>query len=370
MIDLLRKLVATPSVSRQEARIADVVSGELAAHGLRGQRHGNNVWCEIGDAERPRLLLNSHLDTVPPGENWSADPWTPRLVEDRVIGLGANDAKGCVAAMMQAAFALKSALEQGQRLGGTVVLALTAEEETTGQGLATILEHLKHLDAGIVGEPTGLTPMIAQRGLLILRCVAHGRSAHPANTPPDSADNAISTAVADVQRLHKFAWGSAHPLLGRCHAHVTMIQGGVSRNVIPDQCEFFVDVRTTPLEDHAALVERLRAALKCEVLVHSDRLAPVQTAADEPIVRAAVRAVGDVRPSGSPAMSDMVFLRGIPAVKIGPGDTARSHTPNEYIRIDELKAGATAYEGIVRNYFLAPGAARQREAVAAGGLSR
>jgi acetylornithine deacetylase len=351
MIERLARYVAIPSVSGDEGPLADVVCAELRQAGIPIHRQGNNVWCEVSDVARPRLLLNSHLDTVPPAHGWSNDPWQPQLVDGRLTGLGANDAKGCVTAMIAAVLAMKERLARGQRLGGKVVLALTAEEETSGQGLRTILEQLVPLDAALVGEPTGLVPMIAQRGLLVLRGVARGRSGHPANTPPDSASNAILTAARDLAALPEFDWGPPHPLLGRCHAHVTKIGGGVALNVVPDECEFYLDIRTTPGETHQHLYERLRAALQSELLVRSERLVPVETSVNEPLVSAVRRALPSTQPSGSPAMSDMVFLAGIPSVKIGPGQSARSHTPDEFITAQELADGAAAYERIVGEYF-------------------
>ena len=350
MIELLAKLTAIPSVSRQEGAIADAVSAELAAAGLTVRRVGHNVWCELGDAPRPRLLLNSHLDTVPPGSAWSADPCTPRLEGERLTALGANDAKGCLTAMITAIGSLQRLRATGERLGGTLLLALTAEEEISGNGLGSVLDEIRPIDAAVVGEPTGLVPMIAQRGLLVLRGTARGRSMHPANAVPGRSDNAIVHAARDLLALETFDWGPPHPLLGRCHANVTRIQGGIANNVIPDACEFMLDIRTTPLESHAALSARLQRALTSELRVHSDRLAPIETAADAAIVRAVLQVLPKTTPAGSASMSDMVFLRDIPAVKFGPGDTARSHTPDEYITRSELEAGAAAYEQIVRAY--------------------
>ena len=176
-----------------------------------------------------------------------------RRLADRLIGLGANDAKGCVTAMIEASLAAARHGRQGGNLGGTIVLALTAQEETAGEGLAEILDRLRPLDAAVVGEPTGLTPMTAQRGLLILEATARGRTAHPGNTPPQAAENAIVAAAEDVLRLREFDWGKSHPRLGPPHGNVTMIRGGIAHNVIPDACEFCIDVRTTPLESHPAL---------------------------------------------------------------------------------------------------------------------
>lgn len=351
MIARLKRYVGLRSISGEEHAIGGAVYDDLREAGLDVQRRGNNVWCALGDQPRPRLLLNAHLDTVPPGDGWSGDPCELRRTGDRLVGLGANDAKGCVVALIEAVLRLKTGLDGGRRLGGTAVLALTAEEETSGAGLGTILDELRPLDAAIVGEPTSMTPMIAQRGLLILRGVARGRSAHPAGTTPDRAENAVLTAAAELLRLRDFDWGPTHALLGRCHGHVTMIRGGVARNVIPDACEFYLDVRTTPAESHSELYERLRRYLRCELRIHSDRLVPTETDAGATIVEAVQNAIPGALPAGSPAMSDMVYLRGTPSVKIGPGDSSRSHTPDEYVLAEELQAGAEGYQRTVREYF-------------------
>ena len=353
MIERLRRLVAIPSVSRDEERIADQLSSELAAGGMQVRRSGNNLWCAVGDSETSRLLLNSHLDTVPPAKGWTVDPWTPTLGDEnrRLCGLGSNDAKGAVTAMVEAVLAWKRRLDRGASLGGTVVLALTAEEEIGGQGLSTIREELGVLDAALVGEPTGLVPMIAQRGLLILRGVARGRSQHAGNSPPGRADNAIINAARDLSKLGEFDWGARHPLLGRAHGNVTVIEGGAARNVIPDECLFYLDIRTTPLETHPKLTQRLSRYLDSEIQVHSDRLVPVGTSPAEPIVEAVLRALSGTEAGGSATMSDMVFLADVPCVKIGPGESSRSHCPDEHIFVDELEAGAAAYERIIGEFF-------------------
>lgn len=367
LVERLKRYVAIKSLSKAETELCDLVATELADAGLIVERNGNNIWCEIGDRNRPRLLLNSHLDTVPPGAGWSGDPWTPTVRDGRIIALGANDAKGAVAALIEATLGLKRRLDSGGAIGGTVILALTAEEENTGAGLATIVDQLKPIDAAVVGEPTGMIPMTAQRGLLILRATARGRTGHPANTP-GTETNAIHAAARAIAALECFDFGPPHPTLGKPHAHVTQIAGGVARNVIPDECEFWIDVRTTPRESHAALIERLRAALNCELHIHSQRLVPIETAANQPIVRAALAALPDVQPGGSKTMSDMVFLAGIPAVKLGPGFSPRSHTPDEYIECAELESGAAGYERVAVEYFkLAPMIADSAAATAARG---
>lgn len=351
LVDRLLRLTAISCVSGREAAVADAVQAELEADGATVRRNGDNIVCEVGDALRPRLLLNSHLDTVPPAAGWTDDPWTPRHVGNRIIALGANDAKASVCAMIEAFRVIRADLQRGRPVRGTLVLALTTEEETTGRGLRETLPLMLPIDAALVGEPTDLTPMIAQRGLLILKCVARGRSSHPGNTPSDTPDNAIINAMSAIRQLYGIDWGPPHAMLGACHAHVTRIAGGVATNVIPDACEFWVDVRTTPDQRHTEMIERLRTQLPCEVHVHSDRMVPVSTDPEATIVRSACRAVPGRDPGGSATMSDMVSLAGIPSVKIGPGQSVRSHTPDEYITIDELVAGAAAYERICRAYF-------------------
>lgn len=356
MIDRLKRYVAIPSLSGREDDLAGVVYQDLRKLGLRPHRKANNVWCEIGNAARPRLLLNSHLDTVSPGRGWLHDPYVPVVNDERISGLGANDAKGCVTALIETAARIKRMIDQNRSLGGTIVLCLTAEEETTGHGLSDLLQDIEPPDAAIVGEPTGLVPMTAQRGLLILRGIAGGRVAHPANTPPREAENAITIAMRDIHGLDSFDWGPTHPLLGQCHANVTLITGGTAANVIPDTCEFTLDIRTTPLESHEDLYERLKTVFESDLQVRSLRLVPVETPANEPIIQAVLRALPGMQPLGSPTMSDMVFLTGTPTVKIGPGDSRRSHAPNEYITVRELEEAAAAYQRIIHEYFQASAA--------------
>ncbi len=344
---LLEALVATPSVSGHEERLADQVAAWAEGWGARVHRQGHNVWFSVGRGSR-RMLVNSHLDTVQPCAGWTLEPHQPVWREGRLYGLGSNDAKGCVASMLLAARALlenPSALE-GR---GEVVFAFTAEEETGGAGLGTVLPVLGPLDAAVVGEPTGLKPCTAQRGLLLLRCVAHGRSAHVAHAESAEAENAIHVAARDISLLSELRF-PPHPLLGEARAQVTQIQGGLARNQVPDRCEFFVDLRTTPGMNHKAVAAQLASALRSEVLVHSERYLPKATPESEPIVRAAVAASG-LAPVGSSTASDWAFLSDVPTVKVGPGDTLRSHRADEYLSLVELEAGVTFYQRLIHGYF-------------------
>ncbi|RKH13451.1 M20/M25/M40 family metallo-hydrolase [Corallococcus sp. CA053C] len=340
--ELLTRLVATPSVSGDEARIADLVASQAESWGARVHRQGHNVWFSVGSGPK-RVLVNSHLDTVKPCAGWNTEPHEPVWKDDTLYGLGANDAKGCVTAMLLTAKAL---LTEGAPKGVECVFALTAEEETGGQGLGPLLSTLGPLDAAIVGEPTSLKPCTAQRGMLLLRCVAHGKSGHVAHA--HGLENAILKAARDIQAVSALRF-PAHPLLGEARAQVTQVSGGLSRNQVPDRCEFFVDLRTTPGMDHAKVAEQVGAALESQVVVHSARYLPKGTDAGHPLVRAAVAASGEAT-VGSSTTSDWAFLGEVPAVKVGPGDTLRSHQANEYLTRAELEAGLAFYRRLLHGY--------------------
>jgi len=343
--DLLTALVGTPSVSGEEGALADLVQALATAKGFEVHRQGHNLWFAFGRPGGSRLLLNSHLDTVPPCAGWEGDPFTPVWHGSRLQGLGANDAKGCVAAILLAAFELSR-----QDLAGEVLVALSAEEETGGQGIATVLDLLGSFDGAVVGEPTGLRVCAAQRGMLLLKCTARGQSGHVANAQMLGAENAIHKAARDIGRVAAMDF-PAHPLLGSQKAQVTQVQGGLRRNQVPDACEFFIDLRTGPEQDHEALAAAFQQHLESEVAIHSKRYLPKGTDPDHAIVQAALQAAGKAGPVGSGTTSDWAFLGDIPTVKAGPGDTFRSHRPNEYLTLSELEAGAAFYQELTRTFF-------------------
>ena len=336
---ILRELVAIPSPSGSEKAVADLVAAWAESWGYRVNRHLDNVWFEAGSGGR-RLLMASHLDTVGPCAGWTGDPWKAEWREGRLVGLGANDAKGCVCALLEAARVLASAPPKG-----TVVFAFTAEEENGGaKGMGQLLSHLGPLDAALVGEPTGLQPCIAQRGMLLLECTARGRSAHSAHA--ELAENAVHKAARDISRLASMAFGQ-----GEVRPQVTLIQGGLARNRVPDACTFTVDLRTTPGLDHAALAAGIAEILESEVEIRSARYVPKATSPEASIARAALKASGRSAFSDSSTTSDWAFLGDLPAVKVGPGDTRRSHCADEYLTAEELRAGTAFYLEASRNYF-------------------
>lgn len=339
---LLRDLVRIPSESGSEDGVLELLEAEFRALGLSPARAGRSLYAVLGEGG-DLLLLNSHVDTVPVGEGWTKPPLGAELADGRLYGRGSNDAKGCVAAMLLGA-ARAYAKNPPQ---GRVALAFGCEEETTNRGIADLLAHLPKPDAAVVGEPTGLRPAVAQKGLLLLTVTAKGRSAHAAW---GGGVNAVHTAAKDILALASVSFEREHPILGRPTLQVTQVQGGERHNVIPDRCKLVVDIRTTPSyapEEIVALVER---TVEGEVEVRSRRIQSVDTPVEHRIVRAALTANPRAEPFGSPTVSDWAFLKGIPAVKAGPGDSRRSHTPDEYLTISELEQGVEFYERLVRAY--------------------
>ncbi len=341
---LLESLVAVPSVSGSEGALSEFLSEQLSAMGFRVQSLGSNLWFEVGSGE-PRLLFVSHLDTVPPCAGWNTDPLKPHWEGESLHGLGANDAKGCVTAMILAAQMLTSR-EEGS--DGTAIFAFVREEEVGGTGIAELLPHLGRLDAAVVGEPTSLKVCTAQRGMLVLKCTAKGVCAHVAHA--NLGENAIHRAARDMVKLESMAF-EAHPLLGVTRPVVTQVHGGLARNQVPDQCEFIVDLRTTPNLTDEGVTTRISAELESQVSILASGYHPMATDPAHPIVKAALQAAGTKVPVGSDTTSDWAFLGHLPAVKIGPGDTMRSHRPNEWISIKELNAGTAFYAAVAREFF-------------------
>jgi len=344
---LHRALVATPSLSHEEAAAADLLESWFREAGLKPERIGHNMVVSVGEGPRT-LLLNSHLDVVPPSSDHPYPPFEPTIDGSEVFGRGTVDAKGCVASM---ATALIRIHEAGGVPAGTRVLgAFTVCEETGGtdNGLEAIRPELPAIDAALIGEPTHMQPCVAQKGLLILRLDASGKTAHAARAA--EGDNAISRIVRDLALLADFQFERVHPFLGETTQNVTVIEGGTARNVIPDRCSAWIDIRSTPSYSHPEIADLLNQRLESDVVIHSQRFIPVDTPIDEPIVRACLAARDDAKPFGSPTMSDWIHVSDVPAVKIGPGDSRRSHTARESIDVFELHESCATYESIIHHF--------------------
>lgn len=340
-IDLLRQMIATPSVSRNETGTADLLYAFLEQQGAAPQRLYNNVWCrtEGFDPARPTLLLNSHHDTVRPAAGYTRDPHEPAIEGDRLYGLGSNDAGASAVSLIQTFLTFRRT-----SLPFNLLLAITAEEECSGEhGMRAALPQLGKIDMGLVGEPTKMQAAVGERGLVVLDCTAHGRSGHAAR---GEGINALYIATDDIARLREFRFERTSELLGPIGIAVTQIEAGTQHNVVPDTCRFVVDIRTTDAYTNEETVELLRAALQSECAPRSTRIRASALDATHPMARAAI--AGGSELFVSPTTSDMALMP-FPTLKMGPGDSARSHTADEYVLLSEIEAGIAGYEKFIEN---------------------
>lgn len=341
-VGLLKALISTPSFSREEGPTADLIQNFLQQQGFQSQRQGHNVWCVADNSEEgaPILLLNSHHDTVKPVAGWSKDPFEPVVEGDVLYGLGSNDA-GASAVSLLAAFLH---LSRQPKLPYKLIVAITAEEEVSGQGgVQSILPLLGDISLAVVGEPTSLDMAIAERGLMVLDCVARGRAGHAAR---NEGENAIYKALPDIEWFRTYQFAKTSEVLGPVKMSVTQIQAGTQHNVVPDECRFVVDVRTNECYRNVELLELIRLQVGAEVTPRSTRLNSSGIAQDHPLVQKAL--VMGLGLYGSPTLSDQALMP-FPSVKIGPGDSARSHTANEYILLSEIKAGIERYIALLED---------------------
>ncbi|MEM6782254.1 MAG: acetylglutamate kinase [Bacteroidota bacterium] len=359
-LDLHAALIRFPSLSYQERAIADFVEAYAREHGgprVTVDRVADNVIVGLGTGD-DLLLLNSHLDVVPPSSDHPYPPFEPTVVDGKVYGRGAVDAKASGAAMLTALLTL--ARDGFEPTGGRLVVALTACEEASKDYNG--VEHLRRdffgqampqPSAALVGEPTELRPCLSQKGLLILRLHAMGRTAHAARAHLGA--NAIHVAARDLAALQALAFDRADPFLGLPTVTPTLIETGGAKNVVPDRCTITLDIRSTPTYPHSDLIDLIGDAVESEVEVYSRRLIPCATPADARIARACQRAlpglVADATPFGSPTASDWIFLGDVPTVKIGPGRSELSHTPEEHIEAAEVERAVEVYRAIVAAYF-------------------
>ena len=334
-IDLLRLLIKTPSFSGEEDQTATLIQDFLQKKGYQVKRKGNNIWVSNKNflAERPTILLNSHHDTVKPNAGYTRDPFTPAEEAGKLYGLGSNDAGASLVALM-ATF-----LHFGDKdLTYNLLFAATAEEEISGkQGISSILDELGPLDFAIVGEPTQMQMAVAEKGLMVLDCLATGTAGHAAR---EEGENAIYKAMEAIDWFRSYRFQKQSATLGPVKMTVTQINAGTQHNVIPDECRFVVDVRSTDAYQNNEILSIIQEAVQVEVRARSTRLNPSSIAIDHPIV-ASGKALG-LSTFGSPTLSDQALLT-CSSLKIGPGDSARSHTANEFIFLSEISEGIDTY---------------------------
>jgi acetylornithine deacetylase len=355
---LHRTIVAIPSVSGNEAALADFVQAFLGRTGVEVLRIDDDVVAVAGQG--PTILLNSHLDTVPPAPGWTMPPFEATVVDGRVFGLGSNDAKAPVAAMIAAFMRLLS-----DPAPCRVVLTLVAGEETGGRGTEHLVPRLKELglwpDAVVVGEPTDLEIAVAQKGLMVLELRAAAASCHAANRRAMGLPNPIVDLARDLVALAGLDLGEPDPYLGPITVEPTVLSGGTARNVVPAEASSILDVRVNPRPDSDAVLVLFRGAVRGQIKVLSDRLRPVSVDPGDPIVKAALAVRPSARTFGSRGLSDWVFFNEVPGIKVGPGRTERSHTADEFVQETEVTEGARFYEALVRNWAAAMAGATGEE---------
>ncbi len=333
---LLKELISLPSFSKNEALTAFAIEAFLHSRNVTATRHVNNVWAvnKHFDKSKPSILLNSHHDTVKPNKDYTNDPFNPFEKEGKLFGLGSNDAGGCLASLM----AVFLYFYDREDLKYNLIFAATAEEEVSGKnGIEALLPMLKNVAFALVGEPTLMDMAVAEKGLMVLDCTAHGRSGHAAR---DEGENTIYKAMQDIDWFRNFEFDRVSSFLGPVKMSVTIINAGTHHNVVPATCTFTVDVRINECYTHEEILEIIRANVTCGVKARSTRLRSTFIPGDHEIVKAGLEL--GLKAYGSSTLSDKALMP-FPALKIGPGDSARSHMADEYIFLDEIKQGIHTY---------------------------
>jgi len=335
-ISLLKSLISVSSLSRNEEEAAQIIRGFFDDSKVKFDSKVNNTWVknQFWKDGLPVVLLNSHIDTVKPASGYTRNPFSPDVENGALYGLGSNDAGGALVTLL-AVFMHFNSLED---LPFNLIYAATAEEEISGtNGLESILIDLGKLDLAIVGEPTKMQMAVAEKGLMVLDCTAHGRSGHAAR---EEGENAIYKAIADIEKLRNYRFEKTSDILGPVKMSVTIVNAGTQHNVVPDSCTFVVDVRTNEHYSNQQACEIISELIGSDVSPRSFRLNSSGIPVDHPIVK---RGIGiGLNYYGSPTTSDQAVIP-YPSIKIGPGESARSHTANEYILISEMVEGFQIY---------------------------
>ena len=346
-VELLCRLIEVPRVSREEKAAADLLQeymqGEL---GLEVQREGNNLWSVQPDfdAEKQTLLLNAHIDTVKPVAGWQRDPFKATREGSRIYGLGSNDDGASLVSLLHVFNSLVKHSPKGGAGRGlyNLVFLASAEEEVSGKGgIESVLPLLPKIDVALVGEPTGMQPAIAEKGLMVLDVTAHGKAGHAAR---DEGENAIYKALADIEWFRSYKWEKVSPLLGPVKMSVTIINAGTQHNVVPDTCTFTVDVRSNECYTNRELYDAICRHVQSEVKARSFRLGSSSIDINHPLVQKIISMGG--KPFGSPTLSDQALMP-FPSLKLGPGDSRRSHSADEFVDFCEIQQAMEFYMGLL-----------------------
>lgn len=336
---LLKRLISTPSVSRNEKEAADIMEQAIRNYGFTPQREANNVWTIAPhyDKNKPTLLLNAHIDTVKPVASWKRDPFTPQLEGDVLYGLGSNDCGGGLCSLLQI-FRILSQEKQSYNL----IYLASAEEEVSGKdGISRALPLLPPINLAIVGEPTGMQPAVAEKGLMVLDVIAHGKSGHAAR---NEGVNAIYEALDDMRWIRDYKFEKVSEFLGPTKMTLTVVNAGTQHNVIPDKCTMLVDIRTNEFYDNEEVYQFICQHLKSECKAHSFRLKSSHIDPQHPLIKKCVEM--GMQPFGSPTLSDQALMS-FPSFKLGPGESSRSHSADEYIRISEIADAIQKYDELL-----------------------
>lgn len=339
-VALLTRLIAIPSVSRNEKDAADELQRTMQDYGYTPQREGNNLWImsKDWDDSRPTLLLNAHIDTVKPVSTWSRDPFTPLLEGDFLYGLGSNDCGGGLVSLLQVFRILTSQPSTLNLPTYNLIYLASCEEEVSGVGgIRAVLPQLPKIDVAIVGEPTGMQPAVAERGLMVIDGVARGRSGHAAR---NEGVNAIYEALDDLLFLRDYRFEKVSPLLGPTKMQCTVINSGTQHNVVPDECRFIIDVRTNEHYTNEEVFDFLQSHMKSQLKARSYHLHSSFIPLDHPLVRRCLEM--GMQPFGSPTLSDQALMR-FPSFKLGPGQSSRSHSADEFICVSEIREAINTY---------------------------
>lgn len=360
-IEVLQQLISIPSFSKEEDKTADAIEGFLQSKNIEANRLMNNVWTKnkYFDGNKPTILLNSHHDTVKPNKQYLRDAFKPSIQDGKLYGLGSNDAGGCLVALMSAFIHFYS----HETLKYNLVFAATAEEEVSGKnGVELLLNNEDFINkiasslktpfrdgassCAIVGEPTLMNMAVAEKGLLVIDCIAHGKAGHAAR---NEGDNAIYKAIKDIEWFKNFKFEKISELLGENKMSVTIINAGSQHNVVPSECKFTVDIRVNELYSHEEVLKIIQQNIQSEIEPRSFRLRSTNIELNHPLIKAGIESGRTYY--GSPTTSDKALMP-FPALKMGPGDSARSHTADEFIFVDEIKEGIELYIQLLNKVIL------------------
>lgn len=332
---LLKKLIETPSISRNEEKTADIIEDFLKKKGFMVKRKFNNVWLElIRDKSKPTVLLNSHHDTVKPVESWTRDPFMAEIENGKLYGLGSNDAGASLVSLMMTFIYFS----QQKNTNYNYIFLAGAEEEVSGKdGISSVLAEIGDIDFALIGEPTEMKMAVAEKGLIVLDCTARGKAGHAAR---DEGINAISIAVNDIKTLNNYQFERNSDLLGNVKLTVSQINAGNQHNVVPETCCFVVDVRTNEHYSNKDVFRIVDEMLESEIKARSFRLNSSFISNEHEMVKRG-NELGLIS-FGSPTLSDQALMD-FPSIKIGPGDSARSHTADEFIYLSEIENGIRTY---------------------------